>query len=250
MKVNEIIKIDDVEWRVVHIFESNALMIRMKGQSVDLQSFNTNELDEMVHNGTWTIEIDPWADVAFRTGNDAMKEKARKDYDRIHPLLRDPEIYSEKGRRRLIRELCNGDAVEMRRVKLLLGTFWRRGQHMLSLMPDYGKNVGHVENGKKRGKKAKEGGEIGAEPTPELIAAMDKAAKDFADAPEGRTLKAVYESFVQSWLSEDIHLKETNDDVTKAGEVKRTAPTYYQFYYYYRTRYGTRSGKKNLYGNE
>lgn len=244
MRVNEIIKINDTEWRVVHIFESNALMIKMKGQSVDLQSFDMNELDAMVRNGTGTIELDPWADVAFRTGNDAMKEKAKRDYDRIHPLLRNPEIYSDMGRRRLIRELCGGDAAEMRRVKLLLGTFWRRGQHMLSLMPDYGKNVGHVETGKKRGKKAKEGGEIGAEPTPELIAAMDAAARNFVEAPDGRTLKAVYEDFVQRWVSGEIQSEATNDSAPETTEEKRMAPTYYQFYYYYRTRYGTRSGNK------
>lgn len=237
MKTNEVIMRDGALFRIVQIFGNDALLIRMNGQSVDLVHCDAMDLDREVIDGRATIELDPWADVAFRTGSPSMIETAARSYAKIESIVTNPHVYAPGGRLELVKAAAKGDPAEERRIKLLLGTFWRRGQHVLSLMPDFGKNKGFCTGGKKRGRRTASGEPSGCALSAELLRVMDESIRAYIESGRKESLRSVYSSMVEQWMNEcksDSVLETVSD---------RHAPSYHQFYYYYRTRYGTRSSQ-------
>ena len=74
---NEIIKWNEIEYRVIKIFGNLTLLIKMKGQSVHLVRAATEKLNEMIENGTATIELDPFADMAVRKWTKSVEKTGR-----------------------------------------------------------------------------------------------------------------------------------------------------------------------------
>ena len=87
----------------------------------------------------------------------------------------------------------------------------------------------------------------GASLTDELLGNMEKASIKYRERDGELTLREVYE-----WMCLNINKgdddrthssAEQMNDKDAAADSKPELPTYHQFYYYYRTRYGTLSNK-------
>ena len=240
-KENEIVKWNGEEYRVIRIFEDLTLLIQMNGQSVHLVRAATSRLNEMIDSGRATIEIDPWADIAIRERSSACKVAAQENYKEILPFLSNPELYSEDGIESLTKAASPGDPKQARRLRLMIAQYWRRGQHPNALIPMYKGNPGRASGGRKRGRRAGEGKEEGAPLTPKLLQLMNEYCLIAMNGDENGIeskkpkLKESYQS-----LTEYIH--SLNKDI-RENEKIIGIPSYYQFYYFYRTRYGTKSKK-------
>ena len=221
IKVNDIVELNSIEYRVIQLFGCLAIILPMKGQSVDLISMDADELNDGLLKGTVLLKKDPWIDIQYRKLTDVMLKTAKENYKLIKSIISTPDLYKLNGRKRLVQAYSKGDKHLERRMNMLIGNYWRRGQSIYSLVPDYGKNTGRTSSGAKRGRKGKSDNE-GA-------------------------LREVYE-----WMC--LNINKSDDDRTHssaeqmndkdaAADSKPELPTYHQFYYYYRTRYGTLSNK-------
>lgn len=238
-KENEIIKWNEIEYRVIKIFGNLTLLIKMKGQSVHLVRAATSKLNEMIDNGTGTIEIDPFADMASRKWTESVEKTGRYLFETILPFLSNPELYSERG----IEDLCNaaaaGDDKQARRLKLLIATYWRRGQNAKSLMPMLKGNPGRATTGRKRGRKAGEGKKDGAALTPRILDLMNESCIEMLERHgEIVNTKELKVKEFYSLLVDIIN--SINNEIEDESERIET-PSFWQFYYFYRTRYGTKS---------
>lgn len=52
IKVNDILELNSIEYRVIQLFGCLALILKMKGQSVDLISMDADELNDGLLKGT------------------------------------------------------------------------------------------------------------------------------------------------------------------------------------------------------
>ncbi len=242
-KENEIVKWNDIEYRVIRVFENLTLLIQMNGQSVHLIRAATSRINEMIDSGKATIEIDPWADIAIREGSNACRSVAKENYKEILPFLSNPELYSEDGIELLTKAASPGDPKRARRLRLMIAQYWRRGQHPNALIPMYKGNPGRASGGRKRGRRAGEGKEEGTPLTPKLLQLMNEYCRKAMSGEENGIqnkkpkLKESYQNLVEL-----IH--SFNEEAGESGE-RIGIPSYYQFYYFYRTRYGTKSKESN-----
>lgn len=242
---NEIIKWNEIEYRVIKIFGNLTLLIKMKGQSVHLVRAATEKLNEMIENGTATIELDPFADMAVRKWTKSVEKTGRDLYEIILPFLSNPELYSERGIEELCNDAADGDIKWARKLKLMIATYWRRGQHPKALMPMLKGNPGRAASGRKRGRRAGEGEKEGAALTPQILELMNEACIEMLERHgEFVNTKELKVKEFYSLMTDKINLlnSEMNDE-SQFIEI----PSFWQFYYFYRTRYGTRSqyAKKN-----
>lgn len=244
IRVNDVIEMNGAQYRVVQRFGSLALMIAMTGQSVDLIDVDADELDELMKGGRILLKRDEWADLPYRKVTDGMRRTAMEGYEAIKSIVSNPELYRREGRRRLVQAVSGGDRQLERRLSLLIATYWRRGQTPFALIPDYGHNAGRVASGAKRGRKGRAGA-AGAAPSPELLNAMDAACRSYEESNGSLTLKAAYAQLCEAWeeskRNEFDNSTNGNDEASSREEI--AIPSYHQFYYFYRTRYGTLSEK-------
>lgn len=256
---NEILKMDGIEYRVVQIFGDTAHLIRMDGQSVDLIKCMASNLSRGVRAGRITVELDEWADVEIRSVTEESLKKAEADYRLIELIVENPLLYTDGGRKRLVSAVSQGDAHLERRINLILGTYWRRGQVLQSLVPAYGGSTGHVNTGRKRGRRAVDGNESGVDLTPEVLQAMNEGCRRYLMGEGKLPLRKAYESFIDDYRSARVNVKSKNEEgeekevlnecavhKSENGEeehMQREAscpvPTFNQFYYFYRSRYGS-----------
>ena len=256
---NEVLKIDGIDYRVVQIFGDTAHLIQMNGQSVELIKCSASSLSKSVKAGRITVELDEWADVEFRPVSEELLKKAEADYKLIELIVENPLLYSDGGRKRLVSAVSRGDAQLERRINLILGTYWRRGQVVQSLVPAYGGAIGRVEKGRKRGRRAADGSDPGVDLTPEVLEAMNEGCRRYMMGEGKLPLKKAYEAFVDDYRN--CLLNERNQSVESAdgrsmNECAELAgideeneliqiqepiavPTFNQFYYFYRSRYGS-----------
>lgn len=246
IKVNDIVELNSIEYRVIQLFGCLALILPMKGQSVDLISMDADDLNDGLLKGTVLLKKDPWIDIQYRKLTDVMLKTAKENYELIKSIISTPDLYKLNGRKRLVQAYSKGDKHLERRMNMLIGNYWRRGQSIYSLVPDYGKNTGRISSGAKRGRKGKSDSE-GASLTDELLGNMEKASIKYRESDGELTLREVYE-----WMCLNINKgdddrthssAEQMNDKDAAADSKPELPTYHQFYYYYRTRYGTLSNK-------
>ncbi|MDO5532561.1 hypothetical protein [Sutterella sp.] len=244
---NEILRIEGENFRVVQIFGDLAMLIRMKGQSVELIRMDAQRLDEEVKAGTVTVELDKWSDIEHREFPESMINTGKEAYELIRAIVSNPEIYVEHGLRRVLREAAKGDRMIERRLGLLVGIYWRRGQVWQSLIPDYVRNTGHVEGGRKRGRRAADGRETGAALTPEWLGRMEVICQKYLLGEEKATLQEAYDAFVRDARTalEAGELKiEVNEGEESAENESAGIPSFHQFYYFHRTRHGKKRVKK------
>lgn len=256
---NEILKMDGVKYRVVQIFGDTAHLIQMTGQSIELIKCLASQLSKGVRSGRITVELDEWADVEVRPISEESRKKAEDDYKLIELIVENPLLYTDGGRRRLVSAVSRGDAQLERRINLILGTYWRRGQVLESLVPDYGKARGRVDKGRKRGRRAAQGAAPGVDLTPEVLESMNAGCQKYLIGERKLPLREAYRAFLGDYLSERrgtpvVEDENNGNDVTieqsessseepkmnHANEVGETpVPTFNQFYYFYRSRYGS-----------
>ena len=155
IKVNDIVELNSIEYRVVQLFGCLALILPMKGQSVDLIGMDADELNDGILKGTVLLKKDAWIDIQYRKLTDVMLKTAKENYELIKPIISTPDLYKLNGRKRLVQAYSKGDKHLERRMNMLIGNYWRRGQSIYSLVPDYGKNTGRTSSGAKRGRKGK-----------------------------------------------------------------------------------------------
>lgn len=78
--------------------------------------------------------------------------------DLIKPIVSsDSVLFDKKRRATAIREVASNSESKMRRIRRLLGHWWRRGQTVNSLAPAYGGNAGKSFAGKAIGRKSASG---------------------------------------------------------------------------------------------
>lgn len=256
---NEILKIDGIEYRVVQIFGDTAYLIHMNGQSVEPIKCLASSLSNGVRAGRITVELDEWADVEIRPVSVELMKKAEADYKLIELIVENPLLYVEGGRKRLVAAVARGDAQLERRINIILGTYWRRGQVLRSLVPAYRGATGRVEKGRKRGRRAVDSNDSGVDLTPEVLEAMNEGCRRYLMGEGKLPLSKAYEAFADDYRNE--LLNENKDDekngletscnkcteaVGENGESAESqkqknvsVPTFNQFYYYYRSRYGS-----------
>ena len=156
IRVNDVIEIESIQYRVVQLFGCLALLIPMNGQSVYLISMDADELNESLSKGKVLLKEDKWIALQYKSLSDNMLKAAEASYQAILPIVSNPMLYTSDGRRKLVQAYAKGDRLEERRLNQLIGIYWRRGQSKYALVPDYGKNTGHTSSGAKRGRKGRE----------------------------------------------------------------------------------------------
>ena len=256
---NEILKMDGIEYRVVQIFGDTAHLIQMNGQSVELIKCLASGLSKGVRAGRITVELDEWADVEIRPVSDELVKKAEADYKLIELIVENPLLYTDGGRKRLVSAVSRGDAQLERRINLILGTYWRRGQVLQSLVPAYGGATGPVSRSRKRGRRAADGNDSGVDLSPEVLDAMNEGCRRYLMGEGKLPLRKAYEAFVEDYrngrlVERRADVVESNElpfnEYRKSSEVNEemndsrvqeeiAVPTFNQFYYFYRSRYGS-----------
>ena len=78
IKVNDILELNSIEYRVVQLFGCLAFILPMKGQSVDLISMDADELNDGILKGTVLLKKDPWIDIQYRKLTDVMLQRSRQ----------------------------------------------------------------------------------------------------------------------------------------------------------------------------
>lgn len=236
---NEIIKWNEIEYRVIKIFGDLTLLIKMKGQSVNLVRAATSKLNEMIENGTATIELDPFADMPVRKWTKSVEKTGRDLYEMILPFLSNPELYSERGIEELCNDAADGDVKWARKLKLMIATYWRRGQHAKSLIPMMKGNPGRATSGRKRGRRAGEGKKEGASLTPKILELMNETCIEMLE--NNRKLVNTRELNVKEFYALLVDKINSINSEKNDGYEFIEIPSFWQFYYFYRTRYGTKS---------
>ena len=92
IKVNDIVELNSIEYRVVQLFGCLALILPMKGQSVDLIGMDADELNDGILKGTVLLKKDAWIDIQYRKLTDVMLKTAKENYELIKPIISTPDL--------------------------------------------------------------------------------------------------------------------------------------------------------------
>ena len=104
IKVNDIVELNSIEYRVIQLFGCLALILPMKGQSVDLISMDADDLNDGLLKGTVLLKKDPWIDIQYRKLTDVMLKTAKENYELIKSIISTPDLYKLNGRPSILAE--------------------------------------------------------------------------------------------------------------------------------------------------
>ncbi len=141
----------DIDVRVINISGDLVALYPIpkskSGCSISLIIENFSELNQALDEGLARQIEDPYVYLRATTPTGASKKKAEERYEKIKPFLSDNDIiFDEKKRSDTLNKLCSGNQSMRMSLQRILSTWWKKGQSIGALIPEYGKNVGVKHN--------------------------------------------------------------------------------------------------------
>lgn len=220
---------------VIDIFSESSLPVFSRPMAIieDLKSGRAN-----------AINIDPWIKIVKETD---LSEKHKLLRDRAWSIIgelvspvNEPEIFDQKKRGELIKNLQKESVATKRLIYKYLRKFWKRGKVKNALLPDYensgaaGKErpAGQIKRGRK--KKWQDDSEIsvGVNVDEDMKKIFRLAVSKFYRDSKEITLQDAFNLMLTEYFYENFYYDENNvkKNILMPPEQK---PTYAQFYYWY-----------------
>lgn len=142
LQVNEILKYQDMLYRVLRITTDQIVWIDIKSPSALPNAVFLDEVTNAIDNGLLSRVDDPFSYLAFTTIEPSSTAQIKRDrnFGYIRDLVNSPECFEPKARSNRINEICRSTGAIKKTIYKLLRRYWQRGQIPNALLPDYKKS--------------------------------------------------------------------------------------------------------------
>ena len=191
--------------------------------SIKLVTENFADLTHAIQTGAAYQIEDPYFQLRATIPSGITKNKAHERYEKIKSLIEDEEIiFNEKKRLNAIDVLSDGNHKEKMTLYRILSIWWRKGQSLGALTPEYGKNAGINHNCR--------------------IKAGRKSNATFDVVPIDEEIREIFDEICRKYLLKgdnrvsltDAHERAMNVYLQRHPEKNKSqAPSYSQLKHYY-----------------
>ena len=233
-EVNEVLLWHKEHYRVIAEVEGKYFLYPMNGNGITLKILSEAEMRTEEDKGLIVHSADPYIDLDYevkkaartRAGSRSLV-KMKANYTLIKPIidLGPMLLTNERERAHLLSTMAHNDPSLRRKLSRLLSTYWKKGQKISALLPDYGKNTAPRNCRMKVGPKFSKSN---LNPPPlnnEIRELFHRYVVEQMQGPVSMTMRRTYTNLIDEYL---LHHPE---------DTVETAPSYNQFRYYY-YRYG------------
>ncbi len=223
---NDVISWNETSYRILAYVKDDVVLFPMDNdKTIGLKKESALALDAAEKAGTAKLLADPYFALQNKTPKGKAVEKMQNNYALIKPVLDggDEMLVDGRLRSRTLNQIGGGNFVHRRKAVRMLGTYWKKGQTINALQPEYGKNTKPRNCTRKPGRKF---GDSSVNPPPvnaELRQLFSRVIDSYMLKTEQRlSLASAHARLVHEYIA------------SHPGATSNTAPTFNQFRYFYR----------------
>lgn len=223
---NDVISWNETSYRILAYVNGDVVLFPMDNdKTIGLKKESALALDAAEKAGTAKLLADPYLALQNRTPKGKAVEKMHNNYALIKPVLDggDEMLVDVRLRSRTLNKIGGGNVVYRRKAVRTLGTYWKKGQTINALQPEYGKNTNPRNCTRKPGRKF---GDANVNPPP----VNEELRQLFRRIIDQHMLKSEQRLSLASAHARLVH----EYIASHPGATSNTAPTLNQFRYFYR----------------
>ncbi len=222
---NDVISWQDTSYRILAYVNEDVVLFPMNEDGIGLKTEAALVLDAAEKSGTAKLLDDPYLTLQNKTPTGKAVEKMQSNYALIKPIIDggDEMLVNFRLRSQTLNQIGGGSLTHRRKALRTLSAYWKKGQTINSLQPEYGKNTNPRNCTRKPGRRFSDSN---VNPPP----VNDELRQMFGRVIDHYMLKAEQRLSLAS-----AHAKLVHEYVTShPGATTNTAPTFNQFRYFYR----------------
>lgn len=227
--VNTVLKWNNTVYRMIHKDEKSVWLFPIESNSPSCIELQYHEFLRHSDQGAFLEVADPYVELQLRKSTRAEAKHGEENLELIKPLIGDEvRSFEPDNLKRIIKEMCAGlcgneRSAYKRKVKRTLVLWWQRGQVPAALIPDWAPKKSVRDYKEKPGRKSSVS-ESAPALNEEIRKAFDKVCREKLLIPQHTSVSDAYSTFLNDWMqSKNV----------KANQ----APTFFQFRYYYNSKY-------------
>ncbi len=148
-RINEVLEYEQERFRVLNQFAGSVVWISIDNESDFPSIIDLDSLEHAIQEGALHRVDDPYSYLMLSAPEKGSIAQVKRDqnYELISPIIRLDEYYLPKQRARAVESVLSENKTTKQTIYRLIRRYWKRGQIVNALLPDY-KNSG--AKGKKR----------------------------------------------------------------------------------------------------
>ena len=220
MLINDVISWNQLRLRILHLENNSAFLFPIDQSADSYRVVSQQDLNQALEAGTASKVPDPFSDLRHRKFSGKVQERAKANFELIKSIVSSDAVLFDKQRRSdAIRKASGNNGSAARRIRRLLGQWWRKGQMPNSLVPAYGTNAGRSFAGMPIGRKAA-GGKHRLAVTPETREAFDRIVRKYVfNGKQSLSLYRAYSMYLAEFA--DKHPDQEMADAASFWQFRR-----------------------------
>lgn len=136
---NEVVSYKGEKYRILEVRIDQVIWILLDKKRGMPEWFDRRTLTESISEDWFQREKDPYADLLMSAPAKGSRAQLSRDaaFEVIQPIVDDPDVFLSEKRSKRIREVMARTGKTWATIYKYLKKYWKRGQHINALLPDY-----------------------------------------------------------------------------------------------------------------